>query len=80
MIPPRIKEALKALQEMQRQKELMSTLLDIRVRELDAALMLATDAGIETARQNLLAQFEAGVDLKIQQTKRIAELENEANG
>lgn len=69
-----ITETLKALREMQRQKDLNTKLLEAALANLEAALLLGTDKAIEDSRQKLLAQFEAGVDLKIRQHKELTVL------
>lgn len=76
---PRIKRTLQRLQEINAESTRSGQILAAKNHMLEAMLSTGDVKEIEAARQELLAAFEASVDLKIRVNREADQLQNEIN-
>lgn len=79
MTRPGLRRALARIAELNRASERASSIISAKNSMLEAALQGNDPKEIETARSELIAAFEAGVDQKIRMAKETEELMRIAN-
>lgn len=70
-----IEEALRAVADIERSGQLNVATVRALMAAMDVALMRRDEAEVEKVRGDLVAALEAGVDLKIKNSRLLQELE-----
>lgn len=73
---PGIKKALERLRQINAESTRVGHILAAKNAMLEAALALGDGKEVETARQELLAAFEASVDFKVRISREADSLQN----